>query len=294
MARKPYQCSRCGCLGHNAATCSAEKPRPKPKKRTRKNQCQHCKGLGHNVQNCTNAPDEFYVPPTVLTVEERAMKREERWLKGVQDRYPGLVEQIGTVFDARIAEQYGLSRERIRQIRNRLGHSRFEARPPLLTDEEVLLLGAMPDAECGERLGLHPCAVQRERLRRGILSHAAANRKERDTLIGSVQHLLGKTPDPQIAAMLGHGLTVHNIYRYRVRHGIEGKQQGTRWAILDRSEITRLFKAGRSDTEIAQHLNANPGTVSQIRTSELGLYHHGPRRCSKCGQRGHNTTSCTD
>ena len=272
MARKPYQCSRCGLVGHNAATCGSEPRTPKQSSRAtgrcsncgktghnsrtcgkqkqrvvktgRKNQCQRCKAFGHNSRTCTNAPDEFYVPPTEPSEEERALKAEERWLKGVQDRYPGLVEQIGTVFDARIAEQYGLSRERIRQIRNRLGHSRFEALPPLLTDEEVLLLGAMPDAQCGERLGLHPGVVQRERVRRGILSYAVANRKERDTLLGSVQHLLGKIPDPEIVAMLGHGLTVAYVYRYRERHGIHGKRQGTRWATLDRSEIARLVQSG--------------------------------------------------
>jgi len=342
MARKPYQCSRCGLVGHNAATCGSEPRTPKEssqcsqcglsghnirtcpqaplaarsrcslcgetdhnartcgklkkpvKKPTRQNQCQHCKGLGHNRATCTNAPDEFYLPPRAPTEQERALKREERWLKGVQDRYPGLIEQVGSVFDAHIAEQYGLSRERVRQIRSRLGRPRFEVLPPLLTDEEVLLLGAMPDAECGERLGLHPCVVQRERLRRGILSHGGSRRKERDALLASVHHLLGKVPDPEIVAMLGHRLTVPNVYRYRVRHGIQGKQQGTRWSPLDRSEITRLFKAGCSDTEIAQHLNANPGTVSLIRTRDLGLYHRGPPTCGKCGHQGHTQRTCEE
>ncbi|MEC8306834.1 MAG: hypothetical protein VXZ72_03155, partial [Chlamydiota bacterium] len=237
-------------------------------KSKRQNQCQHCKGWGHNSRTCTNDFNEFYVPPAEITEDEREML----WAERLDRKYPGLLEQVGTLPDSQIAEQYVLSRERIRQIRNRLGIKRSQGRPQGISDDMVSLLGTETDAYLAEKWGVSTPCVQKWRQDRGIPSFRASNRQKKDDLIGSVHHLLGKVPDSEIVAMLGHGTTNQQVYEYRKRHGIQGKRQGTRWNPLDRSEITRLFKAGFSDKEIAQHIKAHPGTVSQIRTGELGLY----------------------
>lgn len=321
MARKPYQCSRCGLVGHNAATCGSE-PRPpkqssratsrcsncgktghnrltcgKQKQRVktgRKNQCQRCKAFGHNRATCTNAPDEFYVPPVERTEDERYQHRERRWRDALISRYPALIEQVGTVPDAAIAAQYGITRERVRQIRSRLGVSKYTVTHHF-TPEQVAVLGTVPDKECVERFGFPLNIVQQERERRGIPSYRSVTTGHKRRLLESVRPLLGKVSDPMVARMLGHGLAPADVWRYRMRHDIksEHNRQG-RWAVLDRNEIRGLVEEGCTDEEIAQHLNAHPGTVSQIRTRELGFYHRGPPTCGKCGHQGHTKKTCDE
>ena len=120
---RPYRCRRCGQTGHNQSTCRAtdaeaaayaSEVRPASQ---RQHTCSHCGRLGHNRLTCGHP-----AKPAV-SLQERAEIAQGRF----EARHPGLLAQLGQVSDGTLAKAYGLSRQRVCQLRLREARRRSEA-----------------------------------------------------------------------------------------------------------------------------------------------------------------------
>ena len=94
------KCSQCGQEGHNARTCGRV-PEDKPAKAGTK-RCGSCGEYGHNARTCG----------TQGNVAMYALH--------IESTYPGLVSMLGSVSDAIVGDRYGMTRQRVHQIRTRL------------------------------------------------------------------------------------------------------------------------------------------------------------------------------
>lgn len=103
------KCGTCGEPGHNARTCE------KPKKR--QYTCRNCGEKGHNSATCENPT----VPKPPKGKRGMPKKSIEQYRADIEAKYPGMLEMLGDATDRVIGKEYGLSRQRIHQIRKRLG-----------------------------------------------------------------------------------------------------------------------------------------------------------------------------
>lgn len=110
-----YRCRRCGSSGHNLTTCQASDADAQAFAAAtrahiqRQHTCSHCGRIGHNKRTCGH-PAKPRLTPT-----ERVAETQKRF----QERHPGLLEQLGNVSDGKLAKAYGLSRQRVCQLRLR-------------------------------------------------------------------------------------------------------------------------------------------------------------------------------
>lgn len=112
---RAYRCRRCGNPGHNLATCRATDEDAEAYAASlrahvqRSHTCGHCGRLGHNRRTCGHP-----AKPTISVREREAIAQ-----ASFQARHPGLLEQLGHVSDGKLAKAYGLSRQRVCQLRLR-------------------------------------------------------------------------------------------------------------------------------------------------------------------------------
>ena len=188
-----------------------------------------------------------------------------------ESKYPGLVGRLGTTTDAGLADDYGLSRERVRQIREAVGKSKYQPPIPECLREAV---GKFPDKALANLFDMKVSHVQRLRQSQDV----PAYQKWRERL-DALQPLLGKFADNRLA-VLG-GVPSQYLSRERLRLGIASFTVSPAHADfqkLDREVIRRLVEKGHTDDEIAILLECNGGSVAQIRTGELKLYKNGKGR----------------
>jgi len=257
------RCTVCGRPGHNATSCKKRDPTDPPKPRT----CTKCGLPGHNIATCTSPEQVVRVKsdlPPPLTPEER----KESYAEIVERKYSGLVARLGVETDFALAKAYGVSRQRIHQIRQRLDiEASYEH--PEFPDEIACLLGKMPDTALAEKFNVSLSRVRLERSKRNINPFEYVPPVE--DKINEVRHLVGEISDRKLAAQLG----IHHadIFRFRQKYGIKTKvlsPQHDDFVPIDRAEVTRLFNEGKSDAEIAEAVGASVGTITGIRGS-LGL-----------------------
>lgn len=108
---------------------------------------------------------------------------------------PACFDLLGTVPDRAVAEQYGVSKQRVHQYRKKFGIPAYE---PLQQRPEYFdLLGTMPDADIARKYGVSAMRVGGCRRRHDIPAYEPAW-KRREYL-----DLLGKLPDTVIARQYG-------------------------------------------------------------------------------------------
>ena len=219
--------------------------------------CGVCGEIGHNRSTCqesSQAPRES---------AKRFRKRAR--LAAI---YPGLYEKLGKFPNTQIAAEFGLSRERVRQLREELGVPKFEAELP---SEVESLLGKVPDRELVRKFGVSLYLVSATRKAKNIKAFGD-DRDYYEKLLGDPSAKVGVISDPKVAKNLG--ITTNQVLEYRKRHGIPPAVLSPKckdFKPLDRDLIAKLFKEGLSDEEIAEALGASKGTVQLIRSQELRL-----------------------
>ena len=249
----------------------------KPKKR--KYTCRNCGEPGHNVATCEN-PTVQKPPKGKQGMPKKSVGQ---YRADIEAKYPGMLEMLGDSTDQVVADEYDLSRQRIHQIRKRLGIEACHA-PFVPTPEQVALLGTTTDRELAEAWGAHGGTVSRIRRQHNIPQWSPWIEHEK-TLQPHLDKI-GKISDPKVAAMAG--TTTRVVFEYRQKHGIKTEVLAPThedFSPLDRGEIEELFKEGWSDEEIAEIIGSTRGTVQNIRSTELGLLRRDPLRRSTTGER---------
>lgn len=133
-------------------------------------------------------------------------------LLDLENKHPGLAARLGREPDADLGRAYGLSRERIRQLRRRRGIAPFCSTIP---PEIKALLGVITDKEIHRRYPkISVFRLRRFRAELNIPSPALAARQK----VESVRDRLGVEPDGKIARELG--VAIRTVLNYRNEHNI--------------------------------------------------------------------------
>lgn len=131
------------------------------------------------------------------------------WVEGIRDR-------LGKEADAVLAVEVGRSKERVRQIRAKLGIPEaqkpgFRATPPIeLTEEVREWLATLSSGEVAKRIGRSVSAVQKMRQQLGIPAPFKGSK------VAAFHHLFGVVSDREIARRAG--VKTPSIYAYRARY----------------------------------------------------------------------------
>lgn len=180
--------------------------------------------------------------------------------------HPGLREKLQDFAgsDAALAREYGLSRQRIHQLRNSLNLQRTKppVKPPM-PEEAIALLGRIPDKHLAKQFGLSRSTVKSMRRRRGIPTCPPSWRW--DVLLAEHRDWIGELSDREIGRRLG--ISHHAVFHYRKRHGIETKiisSKHKRFVPLDKASLYLAFDTeGLTIKELAHRFHRKP---SYIRT----------------------------
>lgn len=134
----------------------------------------------------------------------------------VERRHPGLVARLGVDSDHDVARTYGICRQRIGQIRKRLGIAAADVSALYARERAPWepLLGTMMDRDIAERFGVSVGAVSGARRRLGIAQYHPP--PGTTGALASFRHLLGTMPDRRIAAMAGVSAPAVTILRQRL------------------------------------------------------------------------------
>ena len=184
--------------------------------------------LGVSLPTVTTARESLGIP--AYRVPKRTTARQMApamvpWLARVHDR-------LGLVPDAVLAREAGVSRERVGQVRDKLGIPPLPPGPtPVqtstwLTDEVRAMLGTVPDSEVARKTGPTVSLIARTRKQLGI---SAAT--PHGSILDAWAYLFGTIPDSAIARVAGVSTPCVSVYR--VRHPDlppSPTGRGKRWA----------------------------------------------------------------
>ena len=186
---------------------------------------------------------------------------------GVLSKYPGLRERLGTVPDSMLAEEYGLSRERIRQFRliDEIPSCRGEVVKDLIVRIRPLLADHR-DSKIRQITGATWNLIEVVRLQEGIPQPPRVGKYDKS--LEKARPLLGTMSDRKLGQMFGVPDT--RIFQLRTELGIPPSQELHRYNPIDQDRIQAMFEQGRTDVEIAVELQASAHTIQQIRY-QLGL-----------------------
>jgi transposase-like protein len=198
-----------------------------------------------------------------------------RWKKvyhppDIEPRHPGMSARLGREPDAVIAAEYGISRERVRQLRAERGIARFDAHPNTLPPDALEILGTVPDLHLADFYDVSVHVVRRAREARGIAT--VTTDQQYDRIIEMARERVGKVSDRAIANELN--IPISQVLSFRQRNGIPPFRLSPRCAEfvpIDRDTIARMFHEGASDDEIAAAVGSTRLMVAHIRSGELGL-----------------------
>lgn len=139
--------------------------------------------------------------------------------------HPGMEGRLGKESDETIAGDYGVSKQRVQQIRKRLGIPALGKLRTELPAEAVALLGVETDREISKTFGISESIVHDRRNERGIRPAQCSNYNKNDGVIELPEwlkpfaDLLGKVPDIEISRRAGRK-TNSGVSRWRKRMGI--------------------------------------------------------------------------
>lgn len=187
----------------------------------------------------------------------------------IEARHPGLLLRLSFEKDITLARAYGISRQRIEQIRTTLNLPSYRLHKTQLVTS---LLPEADDSVVAQATRLSQSTVTKIRKRSGIPRPRDIQRNE-DVL--RTTPLLGTMSDADVAHKAGVGRGF--VFALRRQLGIKPFSTSPRCADyvrLDREHIRRAFAEGKSDAEIALEVGSrNPQSIAQIR-HQLGLMRH--------------------
>lgn len=186
------------------------------------------------------------------------------WRKATEKKatHEKALEMIQTgIRDAEIARQCGYSRERIRQLRNRLGLPSYldKLRAVAKDIERAHRTGKYTDEEVSRQFHVSISLVRRVRFRLGL---PTSGRRKLNKRREGVRHLLGKLFDKDVARKVG--VSINTVIRWRQNLGIQPKRR--RATKGERARTERLLRAGKhSDSTVARLVKRSEGWVVQFR-----------------------------
>lgn len=160
---------------------------------------------------------------------EKLYPTREAYGASIEERFPGMLELLGNSYYADIGARYGISKQRVHQIAQRLGLTFDELPPKHTIPKEVWagvdpLLGTMSDREIGRRSGLSSSSVRKRRNHLGVAPFVPD--LDIPLRVESVRHRMGVDSDRLLAVEIG--VSAGTIRKYRDRWGIEPVWTG-RW-----------------------------------------------------------------
>jgi hypothetical protein len=141
----------------------------------------------------------------------------ETFEDGLNRKYPGLIEQLGTMFDKALAHQYGLSKQRVSQIRQRLEIARYDHKPEWLS-----LLGTMSDAALARQTGKGTMTLRRWRRRLNIPVYRSPDDCVPEW-VTAIRPRFGLVSDQKLADE--SGMSVMSVNRWRRKLGVSSYRQ---------------------------------------------------------------------
>tara|TARA_R100001015_G_scaffold18875_3_gene13340 strand:+ start:884 stop:1777 length:894 start_codon:yes stop_codon:yes gene_type:complete len=192
-----------------------------------------------------------------------------------EERYPGITDQLKTKTNIVVAEMYGLSRERIRQIREQLG---IEKIPNVVInrlsdeDKEYLIenLGKVSDNALGNQLNVGAAVIGSFRRSIDKESFRSLQVKERRAALDSVKDRIGVDSDRSIAVSLGwpaHSGASY-VQRYRIENNISANpERKTRWNRWDHGTlkvIESMIEDGMSVSEVSESIKMHKAYVYKL------------------------------
>jgi DNA-binding CsgD family transcriptional regulator len=269
--RRPNVCRRCGESGHNQPTCInnpvpgglVDKTRSLLGKEPDAVIAVHF-GVApitiRKIREKLGIPKykKLSVEPQkgVNEKESKDLLRRERF----EEKYPGLLERLGQEKDSNISRDFGLSRERVRQIRSSFGIQKSQL---WRFEEASELLGKTPDSIIARKFRVSPSTVGRYRRIKGI---PTKNKKDYGKILETVKDQIGKVSDRKIAKTLG--IPFYQVYLFRNKMGIPPAKLSPRckgFVPLNRELIREMFEKGISDEEIAKAIGSTRSTVVGMR-----------------------------
>ena len=259
--------------------------------------CKRCGGQGHGQAHCFRLfdSDGTYVRARPLlgtlsdnkvaaivgaSVQTISSWRRRLGIRNVprqfdpETKYPGIVARLPLENNATLAMAYGISRERVRQIRKQLGIG--GRKTATLPPEWVSRLGLDPDTHIARDSGVPVAVVRRARLAADIPAARVEGFYER--VIGQVHDRVGRVSDRSLAAEIG--VPALQIAAYRRRHGIQPRKMSPMcrdFVPVDREAVARMFHDGSTDDEIADGVGTTVAYIRLIR-SQMKLVRCQPRR----------------
>lgn len=189
--------------------------------------------------------------------------------KNIDDKYPGIMAAMAKMNNIKVADKYGISRERVRQLR-----LRFSIPAPnndiIWTEEHIKLLGKQPDLALARQWGMHNYVVRRKRLTLGI---PAYNTEDRYAKLRPFEDLVGKVSDRKLSRMANVNWSI--VADFRKEKGIPPYHLSPMcedFQPVDLAEMERLLLAGAPDEEIAEKTGRTVESIRNIRRKKLRLF----------------------
>ena len=181
-----------------------------------------------------------------------------------------IVAKLGKVSDAELGREYGLSRERIRQIRSKYGIASHDTTPDWASVEARL--GVDTDESIAKTLGVTAQVVRRRRKDLGIpktpISEAERQLDVRNDVVSNWRDLLGQQTDYKLAQTWG--LPIPTIQRLRRKLG-RPPAYPRPTAKVDWSNPANIARLGvEKDTDLAREWNVSTTAIA-VKRRRLGI-----------------------
>jgi DNA-binding CsgD family transcriptional regulator len=258
------RCSICNKKGHNRSTCPENSHTVKQKEKAL--------ALFGGEKTIREIAVELNVSVRFVRewkqeagVQGKARKPKEP--SNLEVKHPGITARLGVDKDTDLARIYGISRQRVYQLRLRRGIE--SPREKKVTKALITQLGLVPYSELSRKFSLSPRRIK-------TLCRRIGREHRGRPFVGNVLDLLrglvGFWTDGELARELN--IARQTIRGYRIKRGIPPAVLSV-WSKgfkpLDRALITQRFREGASDLEIGRELHTSPDVVGNIRRA-LGLY----------------------
>lgn len=228
--------------------------------------CSYCRQSGHNKRTC---PDLRTEADSANNELKKITKK--RLIEDLEQRYPGIEQRFKEESNAQIARVYGLSRERIRQLRVAYGIPKSLKMHQKVPSE---VLGALGKVSDGEIARMFPQYTRSKIFYvRRVKNIEAAPKQDRFSCLEPIRDRLGTLSDRQLAREMG--VTVALVFDYRQKLGIPPFRKSPRskdFEVVNREKIKNLFLSGHSDKFIATDVGSTPASVAMIRRRDLKLF----------------------